>query len=63
MPIKGLFEKVELRPVLITLSDTRKVDLSIMSFNTRQFAAPCLNDLHSKHAKMNNTKYPEKRYM
>ena len=41
---------------LVTVSDTRKVDLSIKSFQIRYFGAQCLKDLYSRQRqKMNNT--------
>ena len=45
MSIKRLFENVELR---LVLSDTRKVDLLIMSLQIIHFAAQWLKDLHIK---------------
>ena len=47
MSIKQLFENSELRQVPVTVSNTRKIDVSII----RQYAVHCLKDLHSKQRK------------
>ena len=51
MSIRSLFEKVKLRPVVFTVSNTRKVHMSIMSFSALHFAAQGLKDLHIKQRK------------
>ena len=52
MSVKKLFEKVEMKQELITVSDTQKGDLSIMVFCFCFFAAQCSKDLkRRKHQK------------
>ena len=53
MAIKRLFDKFELSQELVTVSDTRKVDLSIIAFYIRYFAAQCLKNLRSKQSQKN----------
>ena len=38
---------------------SQKIDLSIMSFKNRHFVAQCSKDLHSKYARMKNTRIPK----
>ena len=44
MSIKRLFEKVEIRQEPVTVSDTRKVNPSIISLQIHNFATQCLKD-------------------
>ena len=46
-----LFETIEIRQQLVTVSDSRKVDLSIMSIQICRFASQCLEDLHIEQLK------------
>ena len=43
--------KVEAKKELVTVSDIRETDLSIMAFWNRYFAAQCLKDVHSNHGR------------
>ena len=53
--------KVEMKQEPVTVSDTRKVELSIIGFHIRYFVGQCLKDLHNKERKkMNNTMCPKK---
>ena len=64
MSNKRLFEKVAIRQEPVTVSDSRKVDLSMMSFQIRLFAVQRFKDLHSKQRqKVNNSRCLKKRYM
>ena len=49
--MKKLFETIEWRQVLVTVSNTRKVDLSMISIQILHFAAQCLENLHIKKRK------------
>ena len=44
---KSLLEKVELRQVTVTVSNTREFDLSICLFRLHHLAAQSLSSLHS----------------
>ena len=49
--------KIEMKQEPITVSDTRKFDVSVMPFFYRYFAAQCFKDLYSKERqKTNNTR-------
>ena len=50
MYIKRLFEKVELRQVLVTMSNTRKIDLSMMSLDS-PFCSSMHKKIHTKQRK------------
>ena len=53
---KKLFEKVEMKQEPVRVSDTRKIDLSIMSFWICYLAAQRLKDLYNgQRQKMNKT--------
>ena len=56
MSIKMLFQNVQLRQVLVTVSNTQKVNLSIMYFYILQFAAQCKKNYTLKNAKMNKSR-------
>ena len=43
--------KVQLRPVPVTVSNSRKFDPSIMNFTVRHFAVECSKDIHSEQRK------------
>ena len=45
MSIKNLSEKVEIKQEPLTVSDSWKVDRSIISFSILRFAPQCLKDL------------------
>ena len=49
-----LFEKFKVKQVPVSVSNNRKVDLSIMCLSVRHFAAYRSEDLHGKQRKMNN---------
>ena len=61
MSVKRL---LEMKQESETVSDTRKLDLSIMVFYIRYFAVQCLKDVHSKKRQnIKNTMCPEKCFM
>ena len=46
-----MFKKIELRQFNVALSNSQKVDESIMYFQFFHFATQCLKDLHIKNRK------------
>ena len=47
MSVKRLSKKVEMKQEPVTVTDTRKVDLSFRVVQNRYFAAQYLKDLHT----------------
>ena len=48
MSVKKLFGKVEIKHEPVTVSDTRKVDLSIMAFQVTLFCSPMFGDFKKR---------------
>ena len=48
---KSLLQKVQLRLVPVTVSNSQKFDMSIMFFKNRHFVTQCLKHLQSKQSK------------